>query len=1544
MKRATSFLLTWAMLLAMVPATVLAATGTANGTAAVRWDVYHEDGVDTAKKGWLTFDAAEFENHTVDFYRENGDEDVLLNSETTFCYPGDTAASANLFERDLIDPVVTGDYYAIITDSNGTAVQSPLYHYVRPEASLAVCDLAWDEDKRAATWTDEFADNSVVERYWVQFYCNPNEDNKADAEFVESLDFLPTDEPPCVLPDYILTTGGSGWYYFRVRVWTGDVTKAVTGKMSGLSGGIYLEAPAPSLSVEAPEWDDDMTMTWTDTSLKPEAVERYWVQFLCNHDADDPDKAYSVRYRNYYADKAPHVVPEAILEEGGSGWYYFRVQAISYDTTEVPDSLWSELSKGFYYEADTTGGDGEPEPAATPTDILWGVRRWQAGDYEEVPGMLSFDAKPGENYLMQFYRQEDSGDQLVFSYTVSCEKEDIYVTQNLFASYTKLDRVTSGAYYCVITPLGDDVNTCKGEPATSGIWEYVRPDNILTVSAPVWGENQAVCWTNEFTDGSALDYYRANFYFNPTEDNADKAEYVDFAIYRTGSEPFAAPAEMFDENGTGWYYFCMRTRSVDPTKALGTDYTDLSAALYYDPDGTIGCVHISGEAVVSRVEPTCAESGVETSVVTCTVCGEELSRTIVEIPALGHTPGEAVAENRVEPTETASGSYDSVVYCTVCSAQMSRETVALPTTGTPAEDADFPASAEETLTGMEKAVYDALQGCFKQIASGELETPVVKISMESLGLDGTFTAADLGVDALVEGSSITQEAVDALYAKLDFDSKLVIYALLADYPFDQFWFDKTKGVTISYPTCSSTGTTIRFAEDGVMTIRMAVSQEYAVMVDDSHYDPYAVDPAALETFGVAAARAKAQSIVQANADKSDIEKLAAYRDAICEAVTYNSFAAETDGYPYGNPWQLIYVFDGDHNTNVVCEGYAKAFQYLCDLTAFDDDIQCYTVDGVMDGGTGAGDHMWNVMLMPNGERYLVDITNCDEGSVGHPDYLFLAGDDNDGAYGNDCVITIPEHALDNNMIALGGTILYEYHSVTNTLWGSELLDIADSDYATSQEPPVHTHTEAVKTGTAATCTKTGLTDGTYCLTCGEELIAQQVIPALGHAEGETVEVERVEPTCTQNGHSITQRTCTNCGETVYSRVTQLPATGHTPGEAMEENRVEPTVKTEGCYDSVVYCTLCSAELSREKITIPALTEPTFAVSGLVTAHDGSQPGEAIAIALKQGSTTVSETRTNAAGVYLLNGVTAGIYNLVATQADGRSTVLLVEITEDGLLDTIALPEKNISTQVTVSQDSPAIVVGGLDAEAEASATDDQPLTMSMTLELKSEVTDNTDLSQEEQQLQETQEAIKAQVTEDADRTMLFLEIQVEKAQETISETINLLEIRVPYETRGRQNFQVLRHHEGEVQVLGETPNANGEYIQVFDGYIVIHAKMFSLYAITSLAEGAVHSHNWERVRYRWTKDGCTALQKCVGCEEELANPVEIKAKEGKLTLSQVPNGLRILICSYEGERMTGSLLLTQPEAENDLTLTGETLRIFFLNSRHQPLMEPLTVE
>ena len=49
--------------------------------------------------------------------------------------------------------------------------------------------------------------------------------------------------------------------------------------------------------------------------------------------------------------------------------------------------------------------------------------------------------------------------------------------------------------------------------------------------------------------------------------------------------------------------------------------------------------------------------------------------------ALGHTEGEATAENSVDPDCVNSGSYDSVVYCTVCNAEVSRETVTMEALG-----------------------------------------------------------------------------------------------------------------------------------------------------------------------------------------------------------------------------------------------------------------------------------------------------------------------------------------------------------------------------------------------------------------------------------------------------------------------------------------------------------------------------------------------------------------------------------------------------------------------------------------------------------------------------------------------------------------------------------------------------------------------------------------------------------------------------------------------------------------------------------------------
>ena len=86
----------------------------------------------------------------------------------------------------------------------------------------------------------------------------------------------------------------------------------------------------------------------------------------------------------------------------------------------------------------------------------------------------------------------------------------------------------------------------------------------------------------------------------------------------------------------------------------------------------------------------------------------------------------------------------------------------------------------------------------------------------------------------------------------------------------------------------------------------------------------------------------------------------------------------------------MWIFDGDPDTKVVCEGYSKGFKYLCDLSTFDGGVGCVLVSGMMYYGTGQGPHMWNSLKMPDGRCYLVDLTNCDAGDTCNYS-LFLKG-------------------------------------------------------------------------------------------------------------------------------------------------------------------------------------------------------------------------------------------------------------------------------------------------------------------------------------------------------------------------------------------------------------------------------------------------------------------------------------------------------------------------------------------------------------------------
>ncbi len=85
------------------------------------------------------------------------------------------------------------------------------------------------------------------------------------------------------------------------------------------------------------------------------------------------------------------------------------------------------------------------------------------------------------------------------------------------------------------------------------------------------------------------------------------------------------------------------------------------------------------------------------------------------------------------------------------------------------------------------------------------------------------------------------------------------------------------------------------------------------------------------------------------------------------------------------------------------------------------------------------------------------------------------------------------------------------------------------------------HTSVSIPAVAATCTQTGLTQGSKCSVCGEILTAQKTVAALGH---KTVNTTGKAATCTATG--LTQGTrCILCGEWIKPQAT-IPATGHKP--------------------------------------------------------------------------------------------------------------------------------------------------------------------------------------------------------------------------------------------------------------------------------------------------------------------------------------------------------------------------------------------------------------
>ena len=345
--------------------------------------------------------------------------------------------------------------------------------------------------------------------------------------------------------------------------------------------------------------------------------------------------------------------------------------------------------------------------------------------------------------------------------------------------------------------------------------------------------------------------------------------------------------------------------------------------------------------------------------------------------------------------------------------------------------ASRPAMYAVALNEVTNNIYRRLVPEIKKIAAGESASATIVITDMPI----TYTQEDLGHITIIEGDALS-EAAGARIGELfgaDVNHDALLSKLLANMPYELYWFDKTNGMAISYGIEPDENTvTIPYIVVGFCvadtyrdTTKYLVDDEDKIVKDeDGNPIPDYTAINTTKTGAATAAAAKAAEVVAKNQGKGTYSKLVAYREFITDAVEYNKAASKPDyPYGYGDPWQLIYVFDGDPDTNVVCEGYSKAFKYLCDLTwtGSDPEVACYLPTGTMDGDA----HMWNIVSI-GGVNYLTDITNCDSGTIGAPDQLFLCG---------------AEGSVDASYAAAttGGAVTYVYDKETLALYDKELV-------------------------------------------------------------------------------------------------------------------------------------------------------------------------------------------------------------------------------------------------------------------------------------------------------------------------------------------------------------------------------------------------------------------------------------------------------------------------------------------------------------------------
>jgi head-tail adaptor len=262
--------------------------------------------------------------------------------------------------------------------------------------------------------------------------------------------------------------------------------------------------------------------------------------------------------------------------------------------------------------------------------------------------------------------------------------------------------------------------------------------------------------------------------------------------------------------------------------------------------------------------------------------------------------------------------------------------------------------------------------------------------------------------------------------------------------------------------------------------------------------------------------------------------------------------------------------------------------------------------------------------MEDGLNYLVDVTNCDEGTVGAPDLLFLAapasGDPEMGYY----------FALSN-----GETVQYFYDSDQQSLYGSSILTLASDNYNSGHLYTITFEWSEDYSSCLAIrcCTECGQTSKVNC----------------------EVSVTTEAADCTSEGKEIYTAAAFGSQDT---KTVTLPAKGHRAASPVKEHSTAATWQAPASWEEVSYCSVCGAELNRVKKSGKAALTPTYQLTADNLILQTGQKTNVLKVTdLLSGDFVASWTSSNTK-IVKVSGTADGSAKVTAGKKTGTATITI----------------------------------------------------------------------------------------------------------------------------------------------------------------------------------------------------------------------------------------------------------------------------------------------